>query len=120
MNFKKNALIVFVSIAIISTFLTGCTLKKEAAINSNSAALQQKMIEYHGEEGKTAFDILKSSHQVDSKDSSLGVMVNSIDGVKSTDKDFWLYSVNGSEPSVSADKYQTKSSDIIKWEYKGM
>ncbi|MCX6809962.1 MAG: DUF4430 domain-containing protein [Candidatus Berkelbacteria bacterium] len=120
MNFKKNVLIVFVSVLVFGGLLTGCAFNKKAATNPTAVAIEQKTIEYQGEEGKTAFDILKANHQVESQDSSLGVMVNSIDDLKSTDKDFWLYSVNGAQPSVAADKYQTKSSDSIKWEYKGM
>ena len=49
----------------------------------------------------------------------MGVMINSINGLKATDKEFWLYSVNGQSGEVAADKFSTKTGDEIKWEYKG-
>jgi hypothetical protein len=47
-------------------------------------------------------------------------MVKSINGLAATDKEFWLYSVNGTQPNVAADKYVTKTGDKVVWEYKGM
>ncbi len=85
----------------------------------SAAVVEQKTIFYAGEDGKTVFDLLKEKYQVESTDSSMGVMINSINGLKATDKEFWLYSVNGQSGEVAADKFSTKTGDEIKWEYKG-
>lgn len=90
---------------------------------SSSSSVQQvqsKVINYDGEEGKTAYEILKSKYQVEVSESSLGIMVKSIGGLASSDKEFWLYSVNGQQPDVGADKYVTHAGDKVTWEYKGM
>lgn len=85
-----------------------------------SAIVQQtKEVTYQGKQGQTALDLLKIKYKIESNSSSLGVMVTSIDGVKQTDKEFWFYEVNGTEPNVGADKYVTKNSDQIKWQLKG-
>ncbi|MCX6812821.1 MAG: DUF4430 domain-containing protein [Candidatus Berkelbacteria bacterium] len=86
----------------------------ETTINNNA-----KVVEYDGEDGKTVFQILKDKYQVDSTDSSAGVLVNAIGSVKNTSTLFWLYSVNGVDATVSADHYFTKNDDKVKWEYKG-
>lgn len=72
-------------------------------------------VTYEGVEGKTAFDLLKESHQVDSQQYDFGVMVKSIDGKASDASKYWLYYVNGEQPSVGADKYETKAGDTIEW-----
>lgn len=81
---------------------------------------QSQTITYDGEESKSAYELLQSKYKVEATEGSFGVMVNSINGLKATTTKFWLYSVNGNQPDVAADKYQTHTGDKITWEYKGM
>lgn len=86
---------------------------------SATTAQPAKSITYQGENGKTVYDILKAKYTVKADQSSYGVLVKSINGLKATDKEFWLYSVNGKSGEVAADKQTTVNSDRITWEYKG-
>lgn len=66
---------------------------------------------------ETVFDVLsKTVKSVDSKQYDFGVMINSIDSVKSgTDKKYWVYYVNDQSAQVAADKYILKPNDKIVW-----
>jgi len=124
MKINKKILLVLITSITLTFTLAGCSLKNSTMSNSTQPqaeqSVQNKVISLVGENGKSVFDILKASHQVDSTDSSFGVMINSIDSVASTDKEFWLYSVNGKSGEIAADKYITKDGDQILWEFKAM
>lgn len=123
---KTNKKILLVLLASVSLALTlaGCSLKSSSVPSNDQSQVEQgvqsKVISLTGESGKSVLDILKATHQVDSTDSSFGAMINSIDSIASTDKEFWLYSVNGKSGEVAADKYITQDGDQILWEFKGM
>lgn len=70
---------------------------------------------YAGEDGKTAFQLLDEKYSVVSQQFDFGVMVKSIESDESTDSRYWLYYVNGQQPTVGADVYQTKEGDTILW-----
>ena len=61
----------------------------------------------------TAFDALSSTHEVEYKKYSIGVFILSIDGISQNSTHSWLYLINGSPPSVSADNYQLSSGDHL-------
>ncbi len=115
---NKKLLFVITVVCGLTLTLSGCNFKK--ADVSTSRTFSQEVINYDGVEGKTAYDILKEKYKVEADQSSFGVMVKSIDGLKNSDNKFWLYSINDKQPDVAADKYITKVGDKIKWEYKGM
>lgn len=77
-------------------------------------------ISYQGQEGKTALELLKAKVQVETKDTSFGPQIMAINGIQATDKEFWLFSVNGQPASVGAHQYQTKDGDKIEWKLTGM
>lgn len=74
-----------------------------------------KPVSYRGEEGKTAMQLLKSKHVVETKNYSFGEMVTSIDGVNPDARHFWGFYVNGKLAQVGADAYVTKATDSIEW-----
>lgn len=115
--------IIILAIVVAGGYIYKNRNNNSASTNTTTAstvnAEQSKVITYSGEDGKTVYDILKAKYSVDAKDSSSGVMVNSINGLAATTSEFWLYSVNGTDATVAADKYFTKADDQIKWEYKG-
>jgi len=71
---------------------------------------------YQIAEGKNALDLLKSTHQVTTKEySGIGEFVESIDGIKPDNKHFWAFYVNGASSNVGASAYILKDNDKIEW-----
>lgn len=117
---KKLKVIVIAIVVVVAGGLGVVAYKdrhQTTGTSTNQTVEQSKVVDYDGEEGKTAYDILKAKYNVDATTSSFGVMVNSINGLKATSSEFWLYSVNGKTPDVGADKYVTKTGDKIEWKY---
>jgi len=107
-----------VPVIALGIVLTGCNKLETTSPTASQSEVVQKEVSYEGVDGKTAYQLLTELHQVQADSSSVGVMVKSIDGISQTDNEFWLYDVNGKEPSVGADKYETKSGDIVRWQLK--
>jgi len=71
---------------------------------------------YAGVEGKTAMELLKSFHTVETQDfGDLGEFVESIDGMKPDSRHYWAFYLNGEQSQVGASAYVTKPTDIIEW-----
>lgn len=71
-------------------------------------------ISYHGENGKTALEILKTTEDVVVHNSQ----IDNINGQKSgTDGKYWVFYVNGKLAQTNAGKYNTKDSDFIEWKF---
>ena len=91
-----------------------------SAIGSGGPEQQQMVptttIEYQGQDGQTALDLLKNAHRVEAKHYSFGDLVTSIDGIAPDSKHFWSFYINGQFSQVGASTYVTKSSDQIKWQ----
>ena len=119
MNKTRIIAIVIVVLAIVGIGYYVSSSKREQTPQTIEAE-QQKTITYSGQDGKSVCDILKENHKVEATESSFGEMVKSVDGLASTDNEFWLYSINGVPGEVSCDKQITIPSDQILWEYKGM
>ena len=124
MKSKKKIIIIIAALIAISAI----TLIAIRLGNDNNKGIEApkfveapkvKVINYDGVEGKNTLELLQSSHTVEAQESSLGIMVKSIDGLASDANNFWLYTVNGESVNVGADKYITKASDKIRWEFKG-
>ena len=73
---------------------------------------------YSGQDGKTALELLKLAYPntTTKTAASLGEYVTGIDGHEASSSQFWKFSVNGTESSVGAGSYVTKSADVIMWE----
>ena len=66
--------------------------------------------------GQTAIDLLKASHQAQTKEyQGLGEFVLSIDGNAPDSKHFWEFFVNGKSSNVGASSYTLKDGDKIEW-----
>lgn len=71
---------------------------------------------YQVKENTTALALLKTSHQVETKDfGSLGEMVVSVDGMTARVDQFWAFYVNGKLANVGAGSYILKNSDKVEW-----
>jgi hypothetical protein len=70
---------------------------------------------YRGQEGKTALALLEQHAKVQTKSSSLGEYVVSINGNDGGGEKYWLFYVNGKEAQVGAGAYVTHTGDVIQW-----
>lgn len=87
--------------------------------NQENQTVQQvpkTTVQYQGVEGKTALELLRSSHNIETKEfTGIGEYVVSIDGLAPDNQHFWAFYVNGSQAQVGAGQYITKNSDQIEW-----
>jgi len=124
---KKVLLWLVVVIVVAGGIIGGIYYKKSQGANESSkptsgAQVEQinlKIVDLIGVEEKSVLDLLKDKTKVEYTDSASGVFITEINDIKNTDKEFWMYSVNGVDAAVAANKYITKDGDKIKWEYKG-
>jgi len=73
-------------------------------------------IEYKGQDGKNALELLLASHQVEYKHYDFGDMVTTIDGITPDSSHFWALYVNDQFSQVGASAYITKSTDTLRWQ----
>jgi hypothetical protein len=78
--------------------------------------IENNIVTYSGEEGKTAFDILDSLCTVETISSDFGEFVTGIDGISSDETNYWAFYVNNDYATVGASSYETKEGDVIKWQ----
>lgn len=107
-------------------------IPERAVIKTNSKIKDKEIVlgdyvRYPGRDGKNVFDLLlevkNMKAQPEFKRYDFGVFVESINGTKPSEKQFWKLYVNGEEAQVAADKIETKKGDIIEWileDIKGM
>ena len=76
-----------------------------------------QLFNVYADENKSALDLLKSGHQVETKSfSGVGEYVVSINGQKeNTGKSFWALYVNGAQSQVGASDYKPQNGDRIEW-----
>lgn len=120
---KKWIVIGIVIIALIGSIVVGVYFKRNQSTTGTQTAAEAKnsnVVEYNGLEGKSALELLQNAAVVKYSSSEFGAFVSEINGIVNTDSEYWLYSVNGEDAAVAADKYITKDGDKVKWEFKGM
>lgn len=122
MSQKSKIIAVFGALLIIAGTLVGVSVANDQSKKSaeSSQVSEQKKeaseVSYQGVEGKTALDLLKSSHTVETKTyDGLGELVTTIDGVAPDSKHFWSFYVNGKMAEVGAGQYNTKAGETITW-----
>ncbi|MEK7617557.1 MAG: DUF4430 domain-containing protein [Patescibacteria group bacterium] len=76
-----------------------------------------QLFNFYADENKTALDLLRSGHSIETKTfSGVGEYVISVDGKKEdTGKNFWALYVNGEQSQVGASDYKPKDKDKIVW-----
>lgn len=116
------AVIILVAILIFGGSLLGTSVSKKqsekevAGLTNQFQPVVVKTVKYDGVEGKTVLELLKSTHQVATQDSSIGSFVTSIDGDTNTDDTYWMVYVND-QLSSEGSGYITKTGDKIEWRY---
>ena len=132
---KKNIYLILGIVIVIAGiyFYTQQTNPNPSPASTSSAQLEtfsvEQKITYSGikpdetlqnvtiRNSQTALDTLQSTKTIETKDSSFGKFVESIDGVKGDDKNFWAFYVNGAQSQVGASSYQLKPNDKVEWKY---
>lgn len=121
---RSTKSILITGVITITVFAAGALgINYQAQQNSNQSKTtstpvkvkKTTQISYKGEEGKTALELLKTHSKVQTKSSSFGEFVVSINGNDGDGKMYWTFYVNDKESEVGAGTYISKSSDIIKW-----
>jgi hypothetical protein len=92
------------------------TVPAATATPAQSAHADQ--LTYIGEPDVSVLDQLKRIAKVETKQSSYGTLVNSINGVvNGTDGKYWLFYVDGQMADRGADAYVTKGGETIEWKF---
>ena len=124
MNSQNKLVLGLIALAIVLAGAFALTRNAEAPeqntnteeSENNEQSAQTVTVSYQGEEGKTALELLRVNHQVETEEfSGLGEFVTAINGIKAGDSHFWAFYVNGQQAQVGASQYETKNSDQIEW-----
>ncbi|HEX5430058.1 MAG TPA: DUF4430 domain-containing protein [Patescibacteria group bacterium] len=125
--FRAKRIEVFIVVVIIAVFGVVYAFTRAPMNTTNNSAdnstTQQPAaqstsndITYDGMDGRNALDLLKTFHQVQTKDTSFGPEVVGIDGVvPDPSNSYWAFYVNGQLSQVGADTYITKAQDKLEW-----
>lgn len=111
MNHLKK--IILMSLIIVS----GLTFSACQSSQNTAPEIQQNsnQVSYMGEAGQDALSLLKKSYQVETKDTSFGEMVTSINSKKAQDNEYWEFQINGKSSEIGASQYITKPEDSLSW-----
>jgi len=71
-----------------------------------------------GSDGKSILEVTEAEYDVDYVESSMGAFIKGIDSIRAGDGYAWFISVNDSMIKISADRYVTGDSDIVKWHFR--
>jgi hypothetical protein len=130
LQFKISKL--FLILSILGLIAAGCNqqaVKNPPVIEAQgeqSIQIRQKvegdmgdnLFNIYPSENKTALDLLKMGHAVETKPYSgiVGEYVATINGQKETPgKNFWVMYVNGKQSTIGADTYKPVNKDYIEW-----
>lgn len=112
-------------VATYSSFFYGATSNKnnpaetisDTTVNTTTdTTATQNGIVYTGKDGTDALTLLEANHVIDA---SAEGFVNSINGVKPAEKQYWAFFVNGNLSMTGAKETLTKNSDSIEWKLVG-
>jgi len=101
---------------LLSGYLLFTLLILATCASEKSSA--SKTIELDAVDGKTVFELLAASHEVEFKQHTLGVFIIAIDSVKNSGNQYWGLYINGEPVSEACDKITVSADDKIEWRYK--
>lgn len=112
-----NTITVYLSVDCITAYNSGNDIAK--AVSQDGTIIAKTA--YTVDKNTNVFELLKSTNLVvGSSSSSMGEYVYSIQSLSEKDcgsKSGWMYSVNGSYPGKSCDKYELSDGDTVCWRY---
>ena len=71
-----------------------------------------------GQDSVTVFELLRMSHYVESRETSMGVFVLGIDSIRGGGEGNWVYTINDTVPKIAADKMFTRQGDTVVWKFR--
>lgn len=132
-NFLQQKTVLYIGIALMIIGISGLVSDNKSENNVAQDVAGQvagetttiisnadgTIVNYQGQDGVTALEILKNGAEVISEDSSFGEFVTTINGVKQTNTEFWLFYINDEPASVGAGDYVTNEGDEVEWRLEG-
>jgi len=89
--------------------------------NSDAASANDSVVvELTGHGYLSVLELLRETHQVDYKSSTMGVFVTGIDSIENSADYFWVYSVNDTIPEIACDRLITRQGDQVRWRFKSI
>ena len=80
--------------------------------------MENGVVTYEGEQGKTALEILQSICEIETKTTAEGAIITvvAIDGIKASSPDYWAFYLNSQYALNSPNNILTTETDLIKWQ----
>lgn len=116
----KKVTLIFLLVVAFSLMAVGCAKKVPEEPKDGNQAAQGEDISYAGQNGRTALDLLRSKYRVETRAVGSSEVVVSISGRQPGTGQVWSFTVNGSQAPLPADRYVTKTGDVIRWELKAV
>lgn len=118
MEFLKNNKYGIIAAAVLLIAAVGYSSFAPKPVNDTepSQSAQADVVSYTGVDGKTALELLKTGHDVDTGVfSGVGEFVTSIDGRAAGVNEFWAFYADGQMAQTGAGNYKTKNGELIEW-----
>jgi hypothetical protein len=127
---KKSFYKIFILVLVILAIFAGYFFYQSKILPNKKSVIQQRNLtvylkladqrDFTKQEiipGKNALDLTKKLATVITKGEGVNAYVTIINGreVKSANKEFWAFYVNGKQSTVGAGGYQLKNGDKIEW-----
>lgn len=72
---------------------------------------------FSGISAYTALDALQEKESIETKKYDFGTLVTKVGKIENTPSHAWLYWVNGKEATISSDRYNLTTGDMVEWKY---
>lgn len=114
-NHKQNIFAAAALLVVLATFVWLYNNQANETVDTYTAT-PAGAVSYIGIEGKTALELLKAGHDVQTQNfAGIGEFVTSIDGKASGSTHFWAFYVNGQMAQTGAGQYVTQNGELIEW-----
>ena len=97
-----------------------CGRRSDSNSDAASTVNDSVLVELSGHGYLSVLELLRESHQVDYRPSSMGVFVTGIDSIENSADHFWIYSVNDTTPKIACDRLITLQGDRVRWHFRSI
>lgn len=88
-----------------------------ASDNNSNASANDKLIELDMTAGQTVFELLNAQHEIKFKQTSMGIFIESINGIKNKSGQAWKFYVNDQPAQVSCNNVVVFEGDKVTWKF---
>lgn len=100
----------------VVTYTAATNVETQTAPKMTLSSEETTEFTYVATADSSVLEQLEQIADVETQQSDFGVFVDSINGTKGgTDGKYWLYFVDGTSATISADSYITKGGEKIEW-----